>query len=273
MSQAPDVKELLSSAKEEGSISQSTFELLSDVDIGARIQAGLGLTVDDVQASEVFLVTLLIDDSGSIRFAGNTQVMRDGNNLIIDSLIATKQVDNILMSTRYLNGDIISPFVLIDQAVRLDTSNYDPNGGTPLYDMTLETLGTVLVKSQEFADQGVMVRSITVIVSDGNDQHSPRQHGGRGTAPADCAELVKKMLLSEQHIVAAMGIDDGTTDFKDVFRSMGIHDEWILTPGNNESEIRHAWGFVSQSAVRASQGAASFSETALGGFGEEDDGS
>ncbi len=65
-----------------------------------------------------------------------------------------------------------------------------------------------------------------------------------------------------------MSIDDGGhTDFHKVFKQMGIRDEWILTPGNNQTEIRRAFQVFSQSAVRASQGAASFSQSSLGGFG------
>ncbi len=79
--------------------------------------------------------------------------------------------------------------------------------------------------------------------------------------------MVDSLLKTENHIVAAMGIDDGSTDFRKVFSDMGIPDEWILTPGNTESEIRKAFQLFSQSAVRASQNAASFSQTAMGGFG------
>jgi hypothetical protein len=74
------------------------------------------------------------------------------------------------------------------------------------------------------------------------------------------AAIVQDMLAQENHIVAAMGIDDGTTDFKKVFRAMGIPDRWILTPGNSASEIRRAFQVFSQSAVRAAAGAQ------LGGF-------
>jgi hypothetical protein len=42
---------------------------------------------------------------------------------------------------------------------------------------------------------------------------------------------------------------------------MGIPDRWVLTPGNSAGEIRRAFQVFSQSAVRASQGAAQ-----LGGF-------
>jgi activator of 2-hydroxyglutaryl-CoA dehydratase len=74
-------------------------------------------------------------------------------------------------------------------------------------------------------------------------------------------------MSSETNIIAAIGIDDGSTNFEEVFTEMGIPKQWILTPKNTPSEIRQAFALASQSAVRASQGAASFSQTAMGGFG------
>jgi hypothetical protein len=75
------------------------------------------------------------------------------------------------------------------------------------------------------------------------------------------------MLKTENHIIAGVGITDGTTDFRRVFGEMGILPQWILTPHNTPSEIRAAFQLLSQSAERASQAAAgSFSTTAMGGF-------
>ena len=71
------------------------------------------------------------------------------------------------------------------------------------------------------------------------------------------------MLAQEHHIVAAMGISDGITDFHAVFRAMGIPDRWVLTPGNSASEIRRAFAVFSQSAIRSSQGGQG---ALLGGF-------
>jgi hypothetical protein len=143
----------------------------------------------------------------------------------------------------------------------MTTQNYNPNLGTPLYDQTLILLGTVLAKAQEFADNGVPVRTVTLIITDGADGVSIHADAKR------VASVVKDMLKAETHIVAAMGIDDGYTDFRQVFKEMGIRDEWILTPGNSESEIRKAFQVFSQSAVRVSQSSANFNNTSLGGFG------
>jgi len=253
------VNNLFSAATAEGALSPQALQSLNVIDLGAQIQAGLGVSVDDIPASEVVLVTMLIDDSGSIRFASNAQLVRDGHNLVLDSLSDSKQKDSILGHTRYLNGTVLYPYVLIDQAVRMDSQNFDPMGGTPLYEQSLVTLGTVLAKTQEFAQSGVASRSVTIIITDGNDEHSRKR-------AIDVQAVVKDMLMQESHIIAAMGIDDGRTDFRAVFTEMGLEDRWILTPGNNPSDIRRAFQLFSQSAVRASQSAANFSKTAGGGF-------
>lgn len=254
-----NVNELFRAAHAEGVLSPTSLQTLTVVDLGAEIQAGLGVPVDDVQASEVVLLTVMPDDSGSIRFGGNSQAVRDGHNLVLDALVASKQRDSILAHTRYLNGQVLFPYRPIEQAVRMTSLNYDPNQGTPLYDQSVVLLGSVLAKTQEFAENGVVARSVTLLITDGADQHSSRARA------RDVAALVRDMVRAEAHIVAGMGISDGTTDFVSVFREMGIGDEWILTPGSNSSEIRRAFQVFSQSAVRASQ-AASFSQTGLGGF-------
>lgn len=250
-----DLSQLLQDARDEGLVSGQSLQSLQLVDVGAAIQAGLGVNVADVAASEVVLVAQEIDDSSSIRFGSNAQLMRDGHNLVIDALLGSKQTDGVLLHTRYLNGQVLNPYRPLDQADRMTQQNYNPSGGTPLYDQTVAFLGTVLAKIQEFADNGVPARSISLIASDGADTASRR------ATAADVRSLVED-LLRQEHTVAAMGVDDGYTDFRRVFGEMGIPNEWILTPNNTQSEIRRAWALFSQSAVRKSQTAGP-----LGGFG------
>lgn len=261
MSNSVNLNELFEEAQQEGMLSPESAQALIVNDIGAQIQAGLGINVNDVDASEVVLVTMMPDDSGSIRFGGNADAVRDGHNMVIDALLSSKQRDNILVHTRYLNGTILYPYCALEQAVRMDNKNYDPSLGTPLYDETIVLLGTVLTKTKEFQDNGVPVRSITLILTDGHDQHSAR------SSISTVKTLVGDMLRAENHIVAAMGFDDGAIQFRDIFRDMGLMDQWILTPKNNPSEIRKAFQVFSKSAVQASQSAVNFSKTAMGGFG------
>jgi hypothetical protein len=197
---------------------------------------------------------MMPDDSSSIASAGNTAAVRDGHNFVLEALAKSKQAGEVLAHTRYLNGDVLFPYVALQNAKTMTAQNYNPCHGTPLFDQTVVLLGTVIAKAQELAQAGIAVRTVTLIITDGGDYGSTR------CRPADVVALVRDMLAQENHVVAAMGINDGTTDFKAVFRSMGIPDRWILTPGNSASEIRRAFQVFSQSAVRAAAGAQ------LGGF-------
>ena len=256
---AKRAQNLIHAARDEGKLSAKSAKTLDIVDMGAQISAGLGVDVDDVMSSEVVLVAMMPDDSGSIRFAGNAQAVRDGHNLVLDSLGQCKQSQDIFCHTRYLNGLVLSPYAPTDQVPRMDQHNYDPALGTPLYDQAIVLLGTVLAKAQEFEANGVPVRTVTLLITDGADVCSTR------ASAKDVKSLVDDMHAAENHIIAAMGIDDGGTDFHAVFRSMGIPDRWILTPKSGASDIRSAFQVFSQSAVRVSQ-AASLSHVGLGGF-------
>ncbi len=253
------VAKLLDDARDQGALSPRSAMALNVVNLGAQIQAGLGVSVNDVESSEVVLVSMMPDDSGSISYANNAQLVRDGHNMVLDALAQSRQSGDVFVHNRYLNGAVLYPYTSLDQAVRMDAGNYDPRMGTPLYDQTVVLLGTVIAKAQEFAQNGVPCRTVTLLITDGADAGSNRADASHVRA------LVEDMLLAENHIVAAMGIADGSTDFRRVFREMGIPDAWILTPGNSASEIRKAFQVFSQSAIKASQGGG-FSKTALGGF-------
>ena len=243
-----NVQQLFSSAQQDGTLGAQSMQVLAVPDLGAQIALGLGIAIDDVKASEVVLVTLMPDDSGSIRMAKNAQNVRDGHNAVLDALLASKQKDNVFVHTRYLNGDVLFPYVPLAQAIRMDSQNYDPNQGTPLYDQSVVLLGTVLAKTQAFLDAGVNVRTVTLLITDGADAGSNRAQ------PKDVAAIVKDMTMAERHIVAAMGIDDGGTDIRQVFSLMGIDPRWVLTPKNNQKEIRRAFNVFSQSAVQMTGG-------------------
>jgi hypothetical protein len=296
-SNGSSVDALFKTATQDGLLSKAALNVIQISDIGDEINNALGVSVDDVKASEVVLVTQLIDDSSSIRFiTGNTEAVRDGHNLILDTLHPdkTKKGDGILASCSYLNLGLLYPYTSVDKALRMTASNYDPSGGTPLFAQSVVTLSTVLAKYLEFSDNGINCRTVTPIVTDGGD------NGGMRGADR-VKKIVDDMLKQECHIIAGVGIFDGQldgnkdpipgtgTDFWEVFSGysfdeiekakqngsfaslaaqggMGIRPQWVLTPKNSPSEIRRAFQMLSQSATRASQSAATFSQAAMGGF-------
>ena len=156
---------------------------------------------------------------------------------------------------------MLFPYRPIDQAVPMTSKNYDPNQGTPLYDQSVVLLGTVLAKAQEFTRNGVVARTVTL------HHHRRRGRSIRVARRAkDVAALVSDMTAQRERTSSPRWASPTAPPTSEpVFREMGIEDRWILTPGNNPSEIRNAFQVFSQSAVRASQ-AASFSQGTIGGF-------
>jgi hypothetical protein len=147
----PNINELLHSAHAEGELSTQGLQTLTvNADIGTQIQAGLGIAPDDVPSAEVVLVTMMPDDSGSIRFAGHAAAVRKGHNLVLEALGQCKQQDDILIHTRYLNGDILFPYRKLGDAVSMTKQNYNPNKGTPLYDQIAVVLGTVMAHQRQY---------------------------------------------------------------------------------------------------------------------------
>lgn len=245
---------------DQGELSQVALQTLQIVDYGAQIKDAMGISVDDVQATETTIVTMELDDSGSMSPMVNEVV--DGVNSLRQALLDSKQGNGILLLVDLFNAGMLSPYTLIKNAPLLDRATYERvMGGTPLYDKTVEALSRSLAKKKEFSDNAVPARTYTVIVTDGEDLHS-RSHDARSVR-----RLVEDMLNQEDHLIFGVGISNGRTEFKKVFGDMGIPDNCILTPKNTNSEVRKAFQFVSQSAVRASQSAANFSSVKVGGFG------
>src|ERR1700709_2490017 len=172
------VKKLLENAHQKGALSTKSLNALDVVDVGAQIQAGLGVTIDDVAASEVVLLTMMPDDSESISSAGNVDSVRDGHNFVIEALRGSKQGGEVLAHTRYLNGHVLCPYTALEHAVKMTTANYDPHLATPLFDQAAVVLGTVIAKSQELAQAGIAVRTVTLIITDGGDYGSTRCKAG-----------------------------------------------------------------------------------------------
>lgn len=263
MSQPFDATSLLQGAVASGDISPQSLQALTNFGMVNQIHTGLGTPFDSVDATESIVIAQLVDDSGSIRFAGNADAVRQGHNMVLDALDKSKQRDGILAFTALFNAGVISPFTPLAQALRLDTHNFNPMGGTPLYAQSLAMLGTVAAKLEDAARNGMNCRAVALIASDGADTDSGHVRA------RDVAVMANKLLLSEKCVILAMGFDDGATDFHAVFRSMGVPDDSILTVSNTPSEIRRAFLLASQSAVRASQAAAGpgFSQS-VGGFAQ-----
>ena len=254
-----DLQDLLGGAKDEGLLDQAALDVLNVVDLGATIQDNLGVDPNAIDSSEVFGMFSLIDDSGSIEMAHNTNVVRTGYNGLLDALMGSQSRDDIILTTMMLNRGVTQAPTPLANAKRLG-AEYRPDGYTPLYDMSLKLAALATAKHQEFAATGASFRGVLLVVTDGRDE------GSRSSA-SEVKTVFTALQAQEVFQVIALGINDGYTDFKRIFADMGVLPENILTVNNDPSSIREAFGVVSRASVSASQGGSVSQSGGLGGFG------
>jgi len=226
-----DPMALLKSVGDQAKLSGSSMSVaqaaLKDHDLGQMMMEALSSPADQLKARLQILLTLVGDDSYSIRESGNEQAVRDGINAYFESQLGGPQAKGIMASILYLNGTVLMPYAPLAQVVKLDQSNYQAMGRTPLYDKMCAVLPMVMMKAEEIESQtGARVVTWTMVVTDGQDWGSVK------FGASDVAKLVSDMHKDEgKHIVAGMGIGSHF-DWRTIFGEMGIADQWILTSGD-----------------------------------------
>jgi uncharacterized protein YegL len=250
-----NINNLFATANDAGELSDGANAIVVNVAKGnKKISSSLGASVDNIASSEVVGVLILLDDSSSIQFAGNSQNVRDGGNMVVEALKGAKIKNNIQVSIQSLNAGELCPFSFLEDVPVLDTSNYRPNGGTPLYGRTLEVSTVTLAKIHQIRQAAFQERMIVIIVTDGGNTDN--------TDVAEVNTLITEIVMSESNQVFFIALEDGTTDFAKVAKDMGIPDNNVwLANAMDPKAIRRAFQTVSQSA------SASASAGTAGGFG------
>lgn len=246
--QLANAQSLIDQATAAGTLSPATSSFLSG-SLGAVVIAGAaGKDAEDIVASDVTLVTLLVDASSSIHDRGLEDAVREGQNLLVDALGDTRERDSILMALWTFNHDlnVVHSYVGLDDVTRLDRRSYAGLGSTRLYDTWCDALTANVAYAQQLRSSGTPCKSVVVVVTDGEDCGSKRR-------AADCARISRDLLASEQFTLAFVGVGSG--DFRTIAREMGVPDGCVAVQAQaTPSAIRQVFRMVSQSAIRASQG-------------------
>ncbi|MBI2571061.1 MAG: VWA domain-containing protein [Candidatus Schekmanbacteria bacterium] len=239
---------LFANAAGAGIISQQTSMLLTG-SLGNVVVAGAaGKSLEDIDATDVTLITVLLDASSSIGYSRLQQAVRDGYNALLDAFLTSKERDAILMALWIFNDavKVIHSYVSVADAAVLDRKSYTTSGMTHLYDTWCDALAANIAYAQRLRDGGTPCRSVVVIITDGADV------GSRRTA-RDCAQISRDLLATEEFVLAFVGVGKDV-DFHAVARSMGVPDGCIAVQAQaTPAALRQVFAMVSQSAILVSQ--------------------
>jgi hypothetical protein len=241
--------QLFGAAAGAGTLSAPSADLLTG-HLGPLVIAGAaGLPLENIQASDVTLITILIDSSSSIGGAGLEKAVRDGQNALLEAFAGSKEQDGILVALWTFNQDsrVVHSYVPVKDATRLDTKSYKSSGATALYDTWCDALAANVAYAQQLRDGGTPTRSVVVVITDGEDTSSKR-------SVRDAARLSHDLLASEQFVLAFVGVGK-EADFRKIAREMGLPDACVaVQTSTTPSALRALFNMVSRSAIRASQG-------------------
>lgn len=240
---AAQASQLISSAVNNGNIStDAASAIIQDENILEKIAAQWGVPASDLFGKRFFLITLLLDDSGSMD-GSKIASARDSANSIMQALRDAADARYVLVAVDSLNGSIQRPYTLLTDMQPIG-NEYRIVGDTPLYDKFVECCTLGLTKLEELTSAGYQARHLIVPITDGDE-------AGSETHTLEDASAIRKSFEehASQSLVMYMAIGDGEQTAID----LGIKPERILNPSTDPREIRKAAELVSQLAVRMSQ--------------------
>ncbi len=236
-----DIQDLFADANKEGLDTGAAMILVDNLDAVALAGCN-GAALDDINTDDVTLVAAVLDASGSMETVCPEVVA--GFKTMLDSFRGSKQADSILLSAWSFNDTArlhfsYTPTNLVNEQFLKD---YQPYGGTALYDTLLYVMAGMIAYGQTLRNNGVRTRCIVVVFSDGDD------NGSR--AKAQQVRTVSESLLNQEiYTLAYAGF--GSASLQQIAQEVGF--PAIITAGSTPADIRRIFRQVSASVIRASQ--------------------
>lgn len=242
----------------DGDISQGSHVIMVD-NLNAMTTLGRpNVALNDASPEDrVTLVVPVIDCTGS-RASQAAEMRLEFNNMIAafkkSSVAATILVSPWLFRERNSELVQLNGFVHLDQVILLDTSNYDPDGFTGLYDALLVILANTFDYAKQLINDGYRVKVVMPIITDGEDNASA--HG----AASQVRQIVEELKRLEIFVVGIVAFGSGFA--YNAADEMGIDRANVREFGMNDKDVRALFDLVSSSVIRQSQtqvgGSASF---------------
>jgi hypothetical protein len=192
-------------------------------------------SIDEIDSEVVNLIFVGIDASGSM--SSYVSDMKGALKDFKDALSNSKEADEILVARADFESTIdIGGYKKITE---FDTS-YSTNDMTRLYDTVVEGTDKLFTYMNCLKQQGMRVKAVFAIFSDGCDNYS-------NSSVSEAREAIKK--LNDEEITTAF-ISFGSSA-KGIAKSLDFKNE--LSVGGSASELRKAFNCLSKSVIESSK--------------------
>lgn len=215
-------------------------DFMNDFENGMEID-GLGdietenTSVDDLESENVNLMMIGIDGSGSMG-----SYIGDMSNCLSDfkdALENSKEANEILVARADFRDDVkIGGYKAINE---FDTS-YRTGGCTAMYDCIVEGSAKMMEYRKYLRDQGVRVKCVFAIFSDGYENGS--------NADLSTARQAIENLNREEITTAFISFG---SEAQQEAKKLGFTN--LLTVGSSASELRRAFNCLSKSVIESSK--------------------
>ncbi len=237
-----NITDLFSSAVTNQDLDATASLVLVD-NLDAVALAGCnGVDIDDISSDDVTLVAVALDESSSM--SGERQAVIDGFNQMLKALQDSRQADSILLSTWTFSTapKLAFSYTPVPKIAPLTLNDYNPNGGTALYDTLLDVMTGLVAYGQMLRDNGVRTRCVIVTISDGEDNSSR-------VASTQVRTVSNALVAQETYTLAYVGV--GSANLRQIADEVGF--PAVLTVNASASEIRRTFQQVSASIIRSNQ--------------------
>jgi len=232
---------------------------MNDFEIGSGFNFS-GQIIDELEASEYTLVTIALDESGSI--GGFESQIGDMLQAAVGACNSSPYSQNLLIRvlrfgsqyTRSGGGgvDELHGFKTLSE---IDPTTYPTlrgGGATPLYDAVYSGVGAMNAYAESLTDLDFAVNGITFIITDGDENTSV---ASIKMVKDELAKSTKGETM-ESHLSILIGIDTGDADAKPILeafqKNAGI-DQFIWAGEATKGKLAKLAEFVSQSISSTSQ--------------------
>jgi hypothetical protein len=218
------------------------------------------VSVDKLGASEYTITHIVVDQTGSVQ-GFKTEL----ENMLAMSLEACQKspraLNLIARSTAFSscfgrkNVEEIHGFAPL---ASIDTTKFagtiSPDGGTPLYDATIEAIGALYDYSQQLYAKQILSNAILFVITDGDDNSSDPKNTPK--AIKAMIEKIRREEKLESIRTILIGVNDTDTYMKgklQQFKDEAGLDEYVSVGDATKGKLAKLAQFVSRSTSSTSQ--------------------